>query len=45
LPPTYRRQLLADTSGILMALLTHRPDMVGWNRVNAWVATELGKLS
>ena len=45
LPPAYRRQLLADTSSILMALLTHRPDMAGWNRVNAWVATELGKLS
>lgn len=45
LPPDYRRQLLADTSTILMALLTHRPGMAGWDRVNAWVSMELGKLS
>lgn len=45
LPRDYRRQLLADTSSVLMALLTHRPDMAGWDRVNAWVSTELGKLS
>jgi Tfp pilus assembly protein PilF len=45
LPPDYRRQLLADTSSILMALLTHKPDLAGWGTVNAWVSTELGKLS
>jgi tetratricopeptide (TPR) repeat protein len=45
LPRDYRRQLLADTGSILMALLTHRPDLAGWDRVNAWVSTELGKLS
>jgi tetratricopeptide (TPR) repeat protein len=44
LPADYRRQLLVDTSSILMALLTHRPDLAGWDRVNAWVSMELGKL-
>jgi tetratricopeptide (TPR) repeat protein len=45
LPQDYRRQLLADTSSILMALLTHRPDLAGWDRVNAWVSTELRRVS
>ena len=43
LPREYRRQLLADTQTIALALLTHRPDLAGWGMVNEWLATELGK--
>jgi tetratricopeptide (TPR) repeat protein len=45
LPADYRRQLLADTGSILLALLTHRPDVTGWDRVNGWVSGELRKLA
>jgi tetratricopeptide (TPR) repeat protein len=45
LPREYRRQLLADTQAIAMALLTHRPDLDGWGEVNAWLGRELAKLA
>jgi tetratricopeptide (TPR) repeat protein len=44
LPREYRRQLLADTSAILWALVTQHPELEGWQPVQAWVAAELGKL-
>jgi tetratricopeptide (TPR) repeat protein len=43
LPRDYRRQLLADTQTIALALLTHRPDLAGWGAVNEWLSSELGK--
>jgi tetratricopeptide (TPR) repeat protein len=43
LPRDYRRQLLADTQTIALALLTHRPDLAGWGAVNDWLSSELGK--
>jgi tetratricopeptide (TPR) repeat protein len=45
LPRDYRRQLLADTRAIAWALLTDRPDLPGWNRVNDWLAGEIKRLS
>jgi tetratricopeptide (TPR) repeat protein len=33
----YRRQLLADTQTITWALLTHRPDLPGWQDVHDWL--------
>ncbi len=44
MPREYRRQLLADTSAILWALVTHKPDMTGWQMVHDWVNAELSKL-
>lgn len=44
LPREYRRQLLADTSAILWALVTQHPELEGWQPVQAWVTAELGKL-
>jgi tetratricopeptide (TPR) repeat protein len=44
LPVEYRRQLLADTQTIALALLTHRPDLPGWGNVNTWLSEELAKL-
>jgi tetratricopeptide (TPR) repeat protein len=41
LPREYRRQLLADTSAILWALVTQQPGLTGWESVQAWVADEL----
>ena len=41
LPREYRRQLLADTSAILWALVTQQPGLAGWQAVQAWVADEL----
>jgi tetratricopeptide (TPR) repeat protein len=41
LPRDYRRQLLADTSAILWALVTQQPGLTGWESVQAWVADEL----
>lgn len=38
LPSEYRRQLLRDTSAILWALLTDKPDLPGWKRVSDWVS-------
>ena len=29
LPRDYRRQVLADTSAVLWALVTHKPDLAG----------------
>lgn len=40
-PGAYRQQLLSDTSTILWALLTHKPDLAGWGQVNAWVTREM----
>ena len=37
LPREYRQQLLADTHTIAWALLTHRPDLPGWQQVNDWL--------
>jgi tetratricopeptide (TPR) repeat protein len=42
LPREYRQQLLADTSAILWALVTQRPELTGWQAVQAWVTAELG---
>jgi tetratricopeptide (TPR) repeat protein len=44
LPREYRRQLLADTSAILWALVTQHPELEGWQPVQAWVTAELGSL-
>ena len=41
LPREYRRQLLADTSAILWALVTQHPELEGWQPVQAWWRTEL----
>jgi tetratricopeptide (TPR) repeat protein len=40
LPRAYRQQLLADTHGIAWALLTHRPDLAGWQQVHDWLTRE-----
>jgi tetratricopeptide (TPR) repeat protein len=40
LPREYRQQLLADTHGIAWALLTHRPDLPGWQLVHDWLTRE-----
>jgi Tfp pilus assembly protein PilF len=40
LPQDYRRQLLADTQSIAWALLTHRPDLPGWQQVHEWLTRE-----
>lgn len=42
LPREYRRQLLGDTSTILWALLTHKPDLPGWKLVNDWLTGDTG---
>ena len=44
MPRESRRQLLADTSAILWALVTHKPDLAGWQTVHDWVNAELSKL-
>lgn len=41
LPGEYRRQLLADTSAILWALVTQHPELAGWQPVHAWLTDEL----
>ena len=43
LPRAYTQQLLADTSAIAWALLTHRPELPGWKQVNDWLTAELAK--
>jgi tetratricopeptide (TPR) repeat protein len=43
LPGEYRRQLLADTSAILWALVTQHPELTEWQPVHAWLAGELAK--
>jgi Tfp pilus assembly protein PilF len=40
LPRDYRQQLLADTHTIAWALLTHRPDLPGWQQVHDWLTRE-----
>jgi tetratricopeptide (TPR) repeat protein len=40
LPREYRQQLLADTQTIAWALLTHRPDLPGWQQVHDWLTRE-----
>jgi tetratricopeptide (TPR) repeat protein len=40
LPREYRRQLLADTSAILWALVTQHPELEGWQPVHGWLAAE-----
>lgn len=41
LPREYRRQLLADTSAVLWALVTQQPGLTGWQPLQAWVTNEL----
>jgi tetratricopeptide (TPR) repeat protein len=41
LPREYRRQLLADTSAILWALVTQQPGLSGWQPLQAWLDGEL----
>jgi tetratricopeptide (TPR) repeat protein len=41
LPRDYRRQLLGDTSAILWALVTQRPDLQGWQPVHEWLAKSM----
>lgn len=41
LPGEYRRQLLADTSVILWALVTQHPELTEWQPVHAWLTGEL----
>jgi tetratricopeptide (TPR) repeat protein len=43
LPREYRQQLLADTQSIAWALLTHRPDLPGWQQVNDWLTQALAR--
>jgi tetratricopeptide (TPR) repeat protein len=45
LPREYRRQVLADTSAVLWALVTHKPDLVGWQALHEWVNGELSTLA
>jgi tetratricopeptide (TPR) repeat protein len=45
LPRDYRQQLLADTNAVAWALLTHRPDLPGWQLVNDWLSSELARLA
>jgi Tfp pilus assembly protein PilF len=39
-----RRQVLADTSAIAWALITHKPHLAGWAEVHQWLSDELVKL-
>jgi len=41
LPRDYRRQLLADTSAILWALVTQHPELQQWQDVHEWLTKEL----
>ena len=43
LPGEYRRQLLADTSAILWALVTQHPELTEWQPVHAWLSGELDR--
>jgi len=44
LPREHRRQVLADTSAVLWALITHKPDLEGWQGVQDWLNGELSRL-
>jgi tetratricopeptide (TPR) repeat protein len=41
LPREYRQQLLGDTSAILWALVTQRPELQQWQAVHEWLTAEL----
>jgi tetratricopeptide (TPR) repeat protein len=41
--PEFRRQLLEDTSAILWALITHEPDLAGWQPVQDWLQGALAR--
>lgn len=43
LPGEYRRQLLADTSAILWAVVTAQPALEGWQPVHEWLSRELAR--
>jgi len=43
LPRDYRRQVLGDTSAILWALVTQKPDLTGWQPVHEWLQAELAR--
>jgi tetratricopeptide (TPR) repeat protein len=43
LPAAYRQQLLGDTSAILWALVTERPELAGWRPLHEWLSKELGR--
>ena len=45
LPRDYRRQVLADTSAVLWALVSRKPDLAGWQGVHEWLNGELAKLA
>lgn len=45
LPRDYRRQVLSDTSAVLWALVTHKPELAGWQGVHDWLKGELAKLA
>jgi len=45
LPREYRRQVLADTTAVLWALVTHKPDLAGWQPVHDWMSGELTRLA
>lgn len=45
LPRDSRRQVLADTSAVLWALVTHKPDLAGWQPVHDWLSGELTRLA
>jgi len=45
LPRDYRRQVLADTSAVLWALVTHKPDLAGWQPIHEWLSGELARLT
>lgn len=45
LPRDYRRQVLADTSAVLWALVTHQPGLTGWQGVHEWLKGELARLA
>lgn len=45
MPREYRKQLLSDTSAILWALVTHKPDLTGWQPVHEWLRGELAALA
>jgi tetratricopeptide (TPR) repeat protein len=41
LPADYRRQLLADTSAVLWAVVTQQPQLTGWQIVHEWLSGQL----
>jgi tetratricopeptide (TPR) repeat protein len=45
MPRDYRKQLLGDTSAILWALVTQKPELTGWQPVHDWLRNELAKLA